>query len=325
MINPVHLQTLQSVLETGSLSGAAKELGYTTSAVSQQIAALERSVGVRLFERGPRSLWPTTAALQMGSHATEILCRISEVEESMRAFSEGRRGRLRVGAFPTVGAQLLPSALARLVERFSDAELIVHEDGEPLELAESVRDAKTDLALVCEYGMVPRKWPSELRMHPILDEEMVIIAGPRRDGDSDSRIDLREFANDIWISNRPGGASYDNLLRVCAQAGFRPDVRFSSDDFDVVRGIVRVGLGVALVPSLALGVDRSIGLHRLSEDGPRRRVLALSRSTDPNPLLPVMVEAIRAAAAEFARWTSDAFATRLPDPLASVPDDVPGL
>lgn len=319
MINPVHLQTLKAVLDTGSLSGAAKVLGYTTSAVSQQIAALERSVGVRLFERGPRSLWPTSAALQMGGQANEILYRIGEVEETMRAFSEGRRWRLRVGAFATVGARLLPDALARLVDRFHDTELLVH-DGDPRELAESVREAKTDLALVCEYDLVPRTWPGELRVHPVLDEETVLI---RAAGHGDSRVRLGELAEEVWISNHPGSAGHDNLLRACAQAGFSPDVRFCSDDFDVVRGIVRAGLGVALVPSLALGGDQAIAVRRLPGGGPRRRVHALYRSTDPNPLLPVAVDAIRRTAREFASGRDGVFGAPCASPLAQAHGDLP--
>jgi DNA-binding transcriptional LysR family regulator len=317
MLNMVHLQTLQAVLRTGSLSGAAKELGYTTSAVSQQIAALERTLGVRLFERGPRNLWPTTAAVQMGAHAAAILSRLSEAEEDIRGFADGHRGRLRVAGFATVGAQLLPRALARLVGRFPDAELTLQDDGGPQEVAQAVCDGRADLGLVFEYDLVPQSWPGELRVCPVLDEELVVICGSGRLAHEQFHIDLPELSGEIWVANREDSPGHENLLRLCAQAGFKPEIRFTSNDFDVIRGIVRENLGVALVPALALGVDRTIALRRLRSHGPRRKVLVLSRATDLNPLVFSAIEAIEEAAEEFVHWTTGAFAVRMDKPLAA--------
>lgn len=317
MLNMVHLQTLQAVLETGSLSGAAKELGYTTSAVSQQIAALERALGVRLFERGPRNLWPTTAAVQMGRHAAAILSRLSEAEEDIRGYADGHRGRLRVAGFATVGAQLLPRALARLVARFPEAELTLQDDGGPAEVVQAVCDGRADLGLVFEYDLVPQSWPGELRTCPILDEELLVLCGPDQRTRERFHTDLPELSGEIWVANREDSAGYENLLRLCAQSGFKPEIRFTSDDFDVIRGIVRENLGVALVPALALGIDRAITMRRLKSDGPRRKVLAVHRATDLNPLVLAGVEAIHEAAEEFVRWTTEAFGVRLDSPLAA--------
>jgi DNA-binding transcriptional LysR family regulator len=317
VLNMVHLQTLQAVLETGSLSGAAKELGYTTSAVSQQIAALERALGVRLFERGPRNLWPTTAAVQMGRHAAAILSRLSEAEEDLRGYTDGHRGRLRVAGFATVGAQLLPRALARLVARFPEAELTLQDDGGPPEVVQAVCDGRADLGLVFEYDLVPQSWPGELRTCPILDEELVVLSGLRPATLDAGDTDLPELSAEIWVANREDSAGYENLLRLCAQAGFKPEIRFTSDDFDVIRGIVRENLGVALVPALALGIDRAITMRRLKSHGPRRKVLAVHRTTDVNPLVFAGVEAIQEAAEEFVRWTTEAFGVRVDSPLAA--------
>lgn len=238
VLNLVHLQTLQAVLKTGSLSGAAKELGYTTSAVSQQVAALERALGVRLFERGPRNLWPTTAAVQMGAHAAAVLSRLSEAQDDMRGFADGRRGRLRVAAFATVGAQLLPRALARLVAQFPEAELTLQDDGAPGDVAQAVCDGRADLGLVFEYDLVPQTWSDELRTCPILDEELVVLCGTQQRTRDQFHTDLSELSGEIWVTNREDSAGHENTLRLCAQAGFKPDIRFTSNDFDVIRGIV---------------------------------------------------------------------------------------
>ncbi|MCT9078741.1 LysR family transcriptional regulator [Streptomyces fulvoviolaceus] len=316
----MHLQTLQAVLRTGSLSGAAKELGYTTSAVSQQIAALERALGVQLFERGPRNLWPTPAAVQMGRHAAVVLSRLEEAEEELRAFAEGKQGRLRVAAFATVSAQLLPKALGRLVARFPQAELSFQDDGgDPAAVARAVCEGRADLGLVYEYDLVPQAWPDELRLCRVLQEELVVLCGQKQLTEDPVHTDLRELSGAIWVANREDTAGHHNLLRLCAQAGFQPEVRFTSDDFDVIRGIVRENLGVALVPALSLGIDRTITMRRLRSRGPRRTVLAVHRATDPNPLIPAAVEAIRAAAAEFVVWTTGAFGVQVDSPLASTP------
>ena len=318
MLNVVHLQTLQAVLATGSLSGAAKELGYTTSAVSQQIAALERNLGVRLFERGPRSLLPTPAAVQMGTHAAAVLARLAEAEEDVRGFADGHRGRLRVAGFATVGAQLLPRALARLVARFPEVELTLQDDGGPAEIAAAVCEGRADLGLVFEYDLVPQNWPGELRICPILDEELVVLCGPRQQTAEPFHTDLPELAEEIWVTNREDSAGYQNLVRLCAQSGFHPEIRFTSDDFDVIRGIVRENLGIALVPALALGIDRVITMRRLRSAGSRRKVHVVHRATDPNPLVVAAVEAVREAAAEFVQWTTEAFGVRVDPPLATL-------
>jgi DNA-binding transcriptional LysR family regulator len=324
VLNVVHLRTLQAVLDTGSLSGAARELKYTTSAVSQQIAALERSLGVRLFERGPQSLWPTAAALQVRIQANEILARLDEVEQDMRAFTSGKRGRLRVGAFATAAAQLLPRALARLMSASPDIELILQEGGESVVLADAVHEGRIDLAVVFEYDLVPRSWPNDLTVSPILDEELVIICAAQRSPARESRrAVLTDFADDIWVGSGAASASHENMMRVCGQAGFEPDVRFQTNDFDVIRGIVRANLGVALIPSLALGIDRSISLVRLEPEVTRRKVAALHRGADPNPLVPVLVDAIREAAKDFEDWTTEAFGVRVDSSLAIAHPRVP--
>ncbi len=322
VLNMIHLQTLQAVLRAGSLSEAGRQLGYTTSAVSQQVAALERSLNLSLFIRGPRSLQPTAAALHLGKHADTLLLDMAAAEEQMREFSEGQRGGLRITAFPTVGAQLLPRALARLVHKHPRASFSLQEDQQPELVMEAVREGRSDLGLVYEYGHVPTPRPGGLEVGAVLDEELVIIHGPMHPRLPDPLGGFAELAGEIWVSNQPGSAAHENLHRLCTQAGFEPETRFTSNDYDVIRGLVRESLGVALVPALALGTDRDISMRRFgADDAPRRGVLAVARSNDPNPLIEVALTAIRSAAHEFVRWTEHAFAVRIESPLATV---VPG-
>ena len=319
MLNPVHLQTLQAVLRTGSLSAAGKELGYTTSAVSQQVKSLERSLGVTLFERGPATLTATYAAWQLGEAAAAVLADLERVEYDLHQVFRGDRGQLRISAFGSVAAQVLPRAVRELVAAFGAAQFIVTEEDDPVAATRAVLAAQVDVALVCAYDVVPVGWPEELVVDEILDEEIVVLSGEGADGLSD-RVALTDLAAEVWVSGHPDSAEHANLTHWCAHAGFVPDVRLRSDDFDVLRGFVRENLGLALAPVLAFGTDRSIRMHRLADCRPRRKVHALSRATDPNPLLPEALRAITDAVAEFRDWTTTAFAIDTThDPLVITP------
>jgi DNA-binding transcriptional LysR family regulator len=236
----------------------------------------------------------------------------------VRAFARGQ-GSLRFAAFATIGAQLLPKALTRLVVQFPEVDVRLHDYGGAAEVAHAVSERRADLGLVFEYDLVPEKWPSDLQVHPVMDEEIVLIAGTKLAAATPDPVQLGDLAEATWVANREASASYQNMLRMCAQSGFSPRTRFTSDDFDVIRGLVRENLGIALAPALALGTDRSIALRRLAGTGPRRRVHAVHRTTDKNPLLPVAVEVVRQAAADFATWTTDAFQIHVPPLAATVP------
>ncbi|MFC9832795.1 LysR family transcriptional regulator [Rhodococcus sp. NPDC127530] len=317
MLNVVHLHTLQMVIKAGSLSAAAKELGYTTSAVSQQIASLEKSVGVALFERGPRSLWPTPAGVALVNHADAIVARSDEAEDEMRTYALGTRGRLRVGASGTVGAQLVPKALARLVATHPGADITVEDDGLLQNgMTSAITEGKVDLGLVFEYGLVPRTWPEDVTMRPILDEELVVIEGGQGTRSSEDRLELTEVAEQPWVTNRVGSDGSENFYRICAASGFAPQVLFTSNDFDVIRGLVKERLGLAIVPALALGIDRSIQLRRIGPTAPRRRVYAAYRKSDTNPLIGAAIQALDEASDDFLAWTSRAFSSRLDSPIA---------
>lgn len=320
MLNFVHLHTLQAVLETGSLSGAGKKLGYTTSAVSQQIAALERSLGVQLFERGPRNLWPTASAHRAGEVAAGILDQLAEFEAQMRGVTRGERGQLRLAPFPTAGSRLVPLALAKLVQRFPDAEFSVQDEIRSVAVIEAVRTMRADLGLVFEYDAVPETWPDDLAVHPVLDEEVVVLSGAARPDPLPPMVDLASLSGETWVAHRSDAPGRVNFEYWCAQSGFHPRIRFETNDYDTIRGTVREDLGIAMVPALALGNDQTITMHRLEGASPRRRIRAVHRAADPNPLLPEALQAVAEAAGQFIEWTGGGFGTdTLHRPLASRP------
>lgn len=180
----------------------------------------------------------------------------------------------------------------------------------------AITEGKVDLGLVMEFGLVPRTWPEDVEIRIVLDEELVVIESGRGPHPPDDRLDLTEVAERKWVANRAGSDGLENFYRICAMSGFVPQVLFTSNDFDVIRGLVKEGLGIAIVPALALGIDRSIQLRRIGPVAPRRRVHAVYRKSDTNPLIPAALTALDEAADDFLAWTSRAFGTRLDTPIA---------
>lgn len=316
-LNIINLGTLQMVINTGSHTAAAKKLGYTTSAVSQQIAVLEKTLGVDLFERGPKSLWPTPAGLAMSAHADAILKQVARAEDEMDAYASGSQGSLRIGASGTAAAQLVPRALSRLSMRYSAADISLEDISLQKGLIDSVLEGLTDFGIIYEYAGVPIPRPEGLILQPIIDEELVIISAAQTVGKTGNKAPLEEFAHENWVTNEAGSAGAENFLEMCQLAGFEPNIGFHSNDFDVIRGLVKETIGVALVPALALGTDRDIAFHRLLNP-PRRTVYVAHRASDVNPLLGVAMTALREAAEDFIDWTTGAFEVELDSPVASI-------
>ena len=154
-----------------------------------------------------------------------------------------------------------------------------------------------DIALVYQYDNVPRRWPKGLRSVELMVEELFVPAPLGLDLPHGDRIPVRALRDATWIATREGTAGERCLLQLCATGGFMPRIAYRSNDFDVVRGLVRSGLGVALVPALATSHDGDIRRLRPRDHTPRRRVLALVRAGDPDPL----VEPVLASLAETVR------------------------
>ncbi|CAL9376537.1 hypothetical protein SUDANB95_00968 [Actinosynnema sp. ALI-1.44] len=293
MLNPVHLRTLVEVVRTGSFAEAARALGYTASAVSQQVSAFERAVGVTLFERAAHSIRPASAALFIAERGAELLAALDGFEREIAGMVKGLRGRLRLGTFPTASARVVPHAVARLTAERPDAEILLDE-AEPDDVLPLVLAGSLDLALVYAYDLVPRSWPDELTVLPLLTESLLVVLP---DGHPAARASVRieELRDERWVSSRDGTAGSTCAVRLCAAHGFTPRITFRSNDYGVVQGLVRAGVGVALVP--ALGYEALPGtVGRLVRGKPlRRHVFAVHRTANANPLLRDALTALEAA------------------------------
>jgi DNA-binding transcriptional LysR family regulator len=273
MLNVIRLKVLKEVAYRGSFSAAAEALSYTQSAVSQQIAALESEAGMALLERHPRGVSLTAAGQTLVSHADGILARLDAAEASLAAIAGLRGGRLRVASFPTAGATLMPLAIATFSAAYPEIELTLAE-GEPEVIVARLRAGELDLALLFEFA--GEKLPTEDVTRTELLEDPMYLALPRahplaRKG----RLRLADLAPEAWVQTSSSSPCARHVVRSCHAAGFEPNVAFESDDYQTVQGLVAAGVGVALIPELALSVVRDdIAIRALSPAPPIRQVIA---------------------------------------------------
>ncbi|WP_338897072.1 LysR substrate-binding domain-containing protein [Streptomyces sp. TG1A-60] len=290
MLKPLHLLTLRAVLRGGSFAIAARDLGYTASAVSQQISALERETGLVLFEREAHGVRPTAAAHRLVDLSDHALAALDDLDRHVRELATGVTGRLRLGSFPTAGVRLVPSALSAFTESRPRAQIQL-EEGEPEELVAALGSGDLDIALVYEYGLSPRRWPGSLVRHRLLREDLALL----RARDSGLSAQLPRLSRARWITSREDTAGAESLVRLCAAAGFEATIAFRSNNYDVVRELVSAGLGVAVVPALGHAPSDTVEATRLTQRSAHRTVLALHRRENSNPLLATMLDSLRRA------------------------------
>jgi DNA-binding transcriptional LysR family regulator len=274
MLDPRRLRVLREVAARGSFSAAATALAFTQSAVSQQVAALERETGTRLVERGVRPVRLTDAGRALMAHTEAVLARLDEAEQELGELAGLRRGRLRLASFPTAIATLVPRAVAEFRRRHPDVDLTVVDDHHQGVLRRLAR-WELDLALVYDHASLPEPEVPVERSH-LLDDpfDLVVPNGHPLAGRTSAAVE--ELAGETWIGGTPHGAYASIVLHSCRAAGFEPRVVFGSDDYNAVQAFVAVGLGVALLPRLALTVPRP-GLARVVLDDPPVREIAAAR------------------------------------------------
>jgi DNA-binding transcriptional LysR family regulator len=273
MLNVPRLKVLKEVAYRGSFSGAADALSYTQSAISQQIATLEEEAGMALLERHPRGVSLTAAGQTLVGHADGILARLEAADAALAAIAGLRGGRLRMASFPTAGATLMPLAIAAFRSSYPDVEMVLAE-GEPEEMLPRLRAGELDLALLFEFPGSPLPLEGTARVD--LLEDPMYLALPRNHplGAGDD-LTLGDLRGEAWVQTSSESLCAKHVVRSCHEAGFEPKVSFESDDYQTVQGLVAAGVGVALIPELALSAVREdIIIRTLSPRPPLRRLIA---------------------------------------------------
>jgi DNA-binding transcriptional LysR family regulator len=296
MLNVGRLRVLKEVAYRGSLSGAADALSYTQSAVSQQISALEAETGMTLLERHARGVSLTAAGQTLVGHAEGILARLDAAETALSAIAGLRGGRLRVASFPTAGAALMPLAIATFRASYPGVELTLAE-GEPEEIVPRLRAGEFDLALLFEFaGETPL--PQGMRRAELLEDPMYLALPRKHALANKGKLRLGDLRGEAWVQTSQSSPCARHVVRCCHAAGFEPQVSFESDDYQTVQGLVAAGVGVALIPELALSVVREdIIIRALSPSPPVRQVIAATPAgARLVPAAPAMLAVLEQAA-----------------------------
>jgi DNA-binding transcriptional LysR family regulator len=251
MLDLNRLVVLREAARCGSLTGAAANLSYTPSAVSQQISALERQVGLRLLERHPRGVRLTEAGRALVAHIDAIMTELRAAETAIAAIGRGQAGRLRFGSFTTANAILMPRAAAAFRDHHPEVsvELLELDTDESLQM---VGNRELDLAVVYEFPVVPLHVPTGVELIPLLRDPLHVALPAEHELAARRRLGLADLAGETWIQGVHRGSTIDVLPKACRQAGFEPIVAFRTDDQMTVRGLVAAGLGIALAPWLTL-------------------------------------------------------------------------
>ncbi|MEU3572386.1 LysR family transcriptional regulator [Kitasatospora sp. NPDC036755] len=329
MIEARHLRVLRAVARTGSFSAAARELGCTQPAISQQMKALEKSVDTPLVVRSGRGMQLSEAGRVLLKHATGILAGLSAAEEEVAAIAGLRAGRVRLVSFPTASSTLVPPAVARLRDGHPGVRVSLVE-AEPPESLAMLRGGECEIALAFRYpqsdGAVAAPAPahgtprearaeanleaqqltagtdwSDLVVTPLLDDPMLGLL-PAAHPLAGRGVELAELAGEQWIAGCPQCRGH--LVELCAGAGFEPRIDFATDDYPAVVGLVAAGLGVAVLPRLALQSVRPDGVStvpvRTASGAPAvRQVVALTLPDLAEvPAVALMLERLAGAAAD---------------------------
>ncbi|MBM7169873.1 LysR family transcriptional regulator [Streptomyces sp. G44] len=297
MLNLERLRTLDALARHGSVGGAAAGLHVTTSAVSQQMAKLEREVGQQLLAKNGRGVRLTDAGRLLAEHAARIL---SQVERA-RADLEEQRGKavgeLRISAFPTALRGLLPTTLATLRAGHPGLRVGCHEL-EPAPAVAAVARGDIDMAVVLDWYNKPLPVPDGLVKAPLLDDPADIALPAAHPLADRSEVDLEEFADDEWITWGEGEFCHEWLLFTLRGKGIEPRVAHRAQEHHTQLALVAAGLGVCVAPRLGrdpmpAGVRTVPVRHRV-----RRHVYVVWRAdADRRPSIRAAVEALRAAGA----------------------------
>lgn len=269
---------LREVIASGSFSAAAESLHLSQSAVSQQIAVLEREVGIPLLERTTDGPKLTAAGQALMEHGDAVICRLEEAERELAQIAGLEGGRLRLASFPTASATLMTRALSLFRQRFPKVELEFSED-EPEDSFPALKRGDFDLAVVFDYPAFPLDFSRDVEAEMIYEEPMRVALPPGHPLAAAKSVRIADLANEDWLCGALPSSCRDQVIGLCREAGFEPKISFQSEDYEVIKGFVAGGLGVTILPELA-GGHPGIELRTVRGQKPVRRVFAVTRESE---------------------------------------------
>ncbi|WP_326797868.1 LysR family transcriptional regulator [Streptomyces sp. NBC_01808] len=316
MFDARHLRVLRAVAATGSFSAAARELGLTQPAVSQQMKALEQTAATPLLVRAGRELRLTEAGEALTRHAGGILAGLAAAEDEVAALAGLRAGRVRLVSFPSGSSTIVPGALAAMRAAHPGTRISLV-DAEPPRSVEMLREGECEIALAFHYPPAGETVPERgadaaeagagaagdpgdgwdgLVVRPLLADRLLCLAPEGHPAAAAGRVELAELAAEPVIAGCPRCRRH--LVELCEGAGFAPRIDFATDDYPAVVGLVRAGLGVAVLPGLAVRAvpPRGVVTVPLTPEA-RREVVALTLPDLARvPAVAAMLDRLAAAA-----------------------------
>ena len=300
MLNVNRMRILREVASRGGIAAAANALYTSPSAISQQMAVLEREAGVKLLERSGRSVKLTDAGIQLVAHAEHILAILERAQTDLAIIAQGNlpAGPIRVCAFPTAARSILIPAVVSLAQTYPFLEPIVS-DLEPEESIPMLKARGMDVVMIYEFDHLAPSIDPGIERHALMNEPMY-IALPETDPKATGSLKMTDLADRRWIVGRDGSSLLEIQIHVANQAGYNPLINFHSNDYQVILAAVQAGLGVALVPPLAMFASVPGVVLRIPEDiRVTRSISALVRSgSSKHPSIAAALKALTYASEE---------------------------
>ena len=277
MLSLTRLRVLAELAERGSFSGAADALDYTQSAVSKQVAALEREVGAQLVVREVRPVRLTSAGEALSRHARVVLERLSAAEAELEAIAAVETGRLRLGTYASVGATLVVQAVAAFRQQHPGVHLTLIEASRD-KLVRDVRSGDLDVAAVFDFPALGLTVDEGLEARHLLNEPHDLLLPPDHRLAAKKRITIADLRDEDWLFPTLGPDSPTQKLftAACAAAGYEPRIVFRVNDCEMYQALVAAGIGIGFLPRLALHPVHPDVVIKPVAEAPRRRILAVA-------------------------------------------------
>lgn len=300
MLDVRRMKVLREVAAQGSFSAAAEALNFTQSAVSQQVAALERETGAKLVERGARGIRLTDAGAALVRHTDAVLARLSDAEDELQAIAGLRGGRLRLAGFQSAGATLVPRAVAMFHERHPEVELSMTE-AEPEDAIPMLKAGDIDIAFTMDWAKRPEPPDPALEYVQLVEDPYDVVLRKGHPLAGAKRLKLTDLAGEPLI-NPTGRCECDRVIKqACHDAGFEPNVVFRTDENMAAQAFVAAGVGIALLPRLACEpLHHAVIVRPLERDAPVRLVQAARLASGyRSPASEAMMQILQDVAEEF--------------------------
>ena len=298
-MDPRRVLTFRAVAHERSFSRAARRLALSQPSVSNQVAALEREVGVALFERRPGGLRLTPEGEILLEHADAIADRFGLAETQLAEAAGRQRTRLRIGALPSALAGFVPAAIARVRDRHPDTR-VTFDEGTSEQLANRLASGELDLAIAYQDTTWPRAEPSGVKRHHLLHEEFMVALAPDHPLAAHDEVALADLRDDDWTAALTDGV----IVRACRAAGFEPRLVSITHDQLAIRGLVIRGLAVTLVAELLADPFKDLALRPIAGMTVARDVYALLPPGRRHPLVAPTLEALDQEAVDMRRVRS---------------------